>query len=192
MTSPLRVMGIDPSLSVTALVEILADRQEDPLRGASRYQRAERLSPKRLSGPERMDWLREQIITHVDTFAPDLIVIEGFALGVGRGASMQHEVSGWGWIARWTIWTLGYPMLEVPPATLKKFVTGKGNAPKEIIIREVHRRWAYEAVDNNDSDAYSLARLGWAHEAVVHGYEATKALTETLNACRVIPAKPPR
>jgi crossover junction endodeoxyribonuclease RuvC len=51
------------------------------------------------------------------------------------------------------------PFIVIPPTSLKAYVTGKGNAPKELMIREVFKKWKYEADDNNDSDAYALARV---------------------------------
>lgn len=46
----------------------------------------------------------------------------------------------------------------VPPTTLKKFVGVKGK--KNLIAREVYKRWKYEADDDNLVDAYAIAR--WA------------------------------
>ena len=46
----------------------------------------------------------------------------------------------------------------VAPTTLKKFVGAKGK--KNLIAREVYKRWKYEADDDNLVDAYAIAR--WA------------------------------
>ena len=54
------------------------------------------------------------------------------------------------------------PCQEVPPTVLKKFCTGSGSAKKEVIIREVFRRWAFEAKTNNEADAFVLAHIGRA------------------------------
>ena len=42
----------------------------------------------------------------------------------------------------------------------KKFITGKGNAPKEFMLMEVYKRFNEEFRDNNICDAYCLARVG--------------------------------
>lgn len=57
-----------------------------------------------------------------------------------------------------------YPIL-VAPQQLKKFVTGNGNARKEIISKEVLKRWAVDFDDTNVAEAYSLARIAYACEA---------------------------
>ena len=46
----------------------------------------------------------------------------------------------------------------IPPNTLKKFITGKGNAKKELMLLKVYKRWGVEFNDNNMADAYSLAK----------------------------------
>lgn len=46
----------------------------------------------------------------------------------------------------------------IAPGTLKKFVTGKGTAKKELMLKNVFKRWGADFDDNNLADAYSLAR----------------------------------
>ena len=54
------------------------------------------------------------------------------------------------------------PLLVVPPATLKKFVAGKGNAKKDTMRLETFKRWKYEHPSDNIVDAYGLAKVGLA------------------------------
>lgn len=49
----------------------------------------------------------------------------------------------------------GFP---TPPA-LKKFVTGKGNCKKNLMLKEVYKKWGVDFTDDNICDAYSLSRL---------------------------------
>lgn len=175
-----RVVGADLSLAGSALVYL----ESSSAGGSPAFIRQARLkTPKGAQGPLRMNALREQFLTALDDFMPDLVVVEGFALGIGRGNAGHHDIAGWGWIARWTAWSAGYPLLEVPPATLKKFATGKGNSPKEIVIREVHRRWNYEASDNNDADAYALAELGRLLQLGRRGVSVAKSVLELEGKC---------
>lgn len=48
----------------------------------------------------------------------------------------------------------------VPPTTLKKFTTGKGNAPKDVMIAKVFQKYGWMAPDNDQADAYALATMG--------------------------------
>lgn len=54
-----------------------------------------------------------------------------------------------------------YPTI-VPPTSLKKFVTGKGNAKKNEMLLGVFKRWGVEFTDDNEADSYALARLAQA------------------------------
>ncbi|MFV0135458.1 crossover junction endodeoxyribonuclease RuvC [Streptomyces sp. HMX87] len=50
----------------------------------------------------------------------------------------------------------------VAPASVKKFVTGSGQANKDKIMMAVYMRWKHEASNNDAADAYTLARIAEA------------------------------
>ena len=58
------------------------------------------------------------------------------------------------------VWNI--PFLKIPPTTLKKFTTGTGTAPKELMMKEVYKRYGMDYNNNNIADAYALARMGYA------------------------------
>lgn len=149
----MRVLGLDPSLTHSAAAwyedgelhtrAVLSKSEEDGL---------ERLSElrARFSDIAERFWLTEQRV----------LAIEGFSFGSKGRAVFQI---GWlGFELRLMFRRAGWHILDVPPNTLKAFVTGKGNAPKELMIRDVFKRWKYEAKDNNDADAFALLKLGQA------------------------------
>ena len=47
----------------------------------------------------------------------------------------------------------------ITPGTLKKFICGKGNAKKDLMLMKVYKKFGIEFEDDNLCDAYSLARL---------------------------------
>jgi len=47
----------------------------------------------------------------------------------------------------------------VPPTTLKKFITGKGQCKKNLMLLNVFKKFGETFDDDNLADAYSLARL---------------------------------
>lgn len=56
------------------------------------------------------------------------------------------------------------PYLGVPVGTIKRFATGKGNAPKDAVIQAVRTKFGHSQVtDHNEADA--LAILHWAISA---------------------------
>jgi hypothetical protein len=59
--------------------------------------------------------------------------------------------------------------LLVPPMTLKKFISGKGNAKKDEIMLQIYKRYGVEINENNAADAYGLARI--AAEFVIDSVE---------------------
>lgn len=47
----------------------------------------------------------------------------------------------------------------IPPGILKKFITGKGNCKKNLILLHVFKKFGETFDNDNLADAYSLARL---------------------------------
>ncbi|MGD2073064.1 MAG: hypothetical protein PVG65_06210, partial [Candidatus Thorarchaeota archaeon] len=49
----------------------------------------------------------------------------------------------------------------IAPSTLKKFVTGKGNCKKELILLKVYQKFEIEFDNHNLADAFSLAKMAF-------------------------------
>jgi crossover junction endodeoxyribonuclease RuvC len=75
------------------------------------------------------------------------------------GVDASHAYGGW--LAILTAWCEhhGIPYQGVPVGTIKRHVTGKGNADKAEVIDAV-RRLGFAPADDNEADA--LALLHWA------------------------------
>lgn len=58
----------------------------------------------------------------------------------------------------------GVPAMAVAPVQLKKFVAGQSHMPKDMIVKEVLKRFGVDAATDDEADAYALARI--AYEAV--------------------------
>lgn len=57
----------------------------------------------------------------------------------------------------------GIPFKDVAATQLKKFITGKGNvAGKDMIAKEVFKRYGIDCEDNNQADAVVLAHIAKA------------------------------
>jgi len=56
----------------------------------------------------------------------------------------------------------GVDYLPVAPSQLKKFGTGTGQCKKEVVIKEVFKRFGVDTNDNNEADAIVLVHLGAA------------------------------
>jgi len=149
------IVGIDPSLTSTGIVVLRGGEVElaETIKTKSNYSLIHRVSV-----------IYRAITNIVEGLTTDLIVIEGFSYG-SKGRAV-FDIAYLGWRIREELERLrvqnGIPWLDVPPAQLKKFATGKGTANKEVIMQQVYKRWGVEASDNNVADAFVLAQIGQA------------------------------
>jgi len=174
------VLGFDPSLSHSA-AHWAGDgwHCEVGLRTGSFAIKSE---PKNFAHRvARLRNIRDQLCAYMtgltDRVGPGVAFVEGYSFGARRE---QQSLGEWGGQLRLTMLDLGWDIVEVPPSTLKKYVTGKGTAEKDGMRMEVLKRWKYESTDNNDADAYALMRMGLDWVRWTNGEVVTKALAETL------------
>ena len=111
---------------------------------------------KGATGDVRLISVRDQVMRCVAPSLDPLVVIEGPVLrsqaalalgllhGVIRAALMDER--------------LAYAL--VPPATLKKYATGKGNAGKPEMAVALYKRAGLELGDDNQVDAWWLRAMG--------------------------------
>ena len=164
------ILGIDPSLTATGIIVLQYGQVETAVTTKNRPE---------LDPVDRVRLIFEQInkIIQHPSITPDLIVIEGLSFhSKGQGLDKTFYL---GWRIREELKRFkeseNIPWIEVPPTQLKQFATGKGNANKEIILQQVYKRWGVEFSDNNQADAYVLARIG---EAYLNWKAANYILTE--------------
>lgn len=68
-----------------------------------------------------------------------------------------------------------YP-LKVPPSVLKKYATGRGNAKKIEVILSLYKQFGKEFRDDNEADAYVLARISSGHAGNKHQADVQEKL----------------
>jgi hypothetical protein len=96
----------------------------------------------------------------------DLVVLEGLAMAAH---DTNRQGAGLNWIVRRELWKRGAPFASVPPATLKQFACGKGNADKAAMVLATARRFDWFAGGEDESDAVWLMAAGreWLGAPVV-------------------------
>lgn len=101
-----------------------------------------------------------QILSKIEIFKPNLVILEGPAFGIQKTISMFQlgELAG---MTKEKLFILNIPFIIVPPTQLKKFITGKGNAKKDLMLLAVHKKFGVDFEDDNLCDAYALARYGF-------------------------------
>lgn len=78
----------------------------------------------------------------------------------GHGAGKTGMAQG---VVRLVLLDAGIPYATVPPATLKKFACGRGNATKGDMRLELFKRTGLDVRDDNQVDARWLMELGLHH-----------------------------
>jgi crossover junction endodeoxyribonuclease RuvC len=91
--------------------------------------------------------------------APKLVVVEGYGYGNAFTLGTLVEL---GTLFRLELIAAKVPFLEVPPKSLKKFVTGTGVSAKQIMMKKALQLWNLDIDDDDAVDAYCLAQFGRA------------------------------
>jgi Holliday junction resolvasome RuvABC endonuclease subunit len=149
-----RTVGIDLSLTSTAVAGLDLDN------GGVSVQRIRSSGSKDASLEEKLERCRElshKIVMAVTQLNPLAVAIEGAQFATSKDTSAHRRAGLW-WRTVDLISDAGFPIIEVPPTTLKKWATGKGNAGKDMMIATAARRWS-NVSQNDEADAAWLADL---------------------------------
>ena len=182
-------VGLDNSLTCTAITildsegnhiktkafvgdKILKQCEKDPLnKGAMKMidyvftnkQRAKQI--KKMFAYELV--ITNEIINlkHVD-FDKDKIcvAIENYAYGAKGKQTVLAELGG---ILRHALIKLVEKITEIAPQSLKKFVVGKGNAPKDLMLLSIYKRYKEDFADIpgkpkiDAADSYGCAKIAY-------------------------------
>ena len=110
-----------------------------------------------LRGSARLDWFYDQMIRELATEIPTLVVLEGYAYARPNQQAAIGELGG---VVRLALHKWGGDWVVVPPSSLKKFVTGKGNAPKDRVMMEAYKRFEIDVPTTDETEALCLALMG--------------------------------
>jgi len=108
---------------------------------------------------DRLKHIRDKVMAQIPSDV-DMICIEDFFTPANRaqtGAAIKLAMLGT--LVRVAVYDAGYPFYIPVPSQIKKFVTGKGTSQKNIVVREVYKRWGIDADDDNQADACGMAHM---------------------------------
>ena len=144
------VLGLDLSLRSSGVIKLENDKIIN-----------QRLIKSKPTGKLPIDELKRlmAIRDEVDIENISLVVIEGIAFGIRKTTSLS-QLSALNYMVREKCYSNKVPFIIVAPTTLKKFITGKGNIKKDVILLEIFKRYDIEFYDDNLGDAYGLAKIG--------------------------------
>jgi Holliday junction resolvasome RuvABC endonuclease subunit len=138
-----RVLGLDLSLTATGYA------YNDEVTGVFR---------SKSKGMRRLAEIREAVVELA--YEADLVVIEDYAFS--RADAHAHALGELGGVVRLALYERRIPYVDIKASSLKKFATGKGNAPKDAMLAAAIRKFDFAGSDNNEADAWLLRYMGLA------------------------------
>ncbi len=152
------IIGIDPSLTSTGIVSV----NEFGIILTSEAVKSKLFGVKRLSD------IKEQMIPKVrydaDEGEETMVFIEGYSYGSLNNREILGELGG---MIRLMLFEQEIPFIDVAPTSLKKFVTGKGNADKIAMALGIQKTWGKDFETTDQADAFALCQLGLAYMELI-------------------------
>lgn len=137
-----RAVGVDVSITATGLAFT------DGTLATVRYSKA-------CTGDARLVALSAAVKAMCD-FRPSLAVVEDLPTHA-HGAGITGMAQG---VVRLALINSGVPYALIPPASLKKYATGRGNATKADMRMAWYQRAGVDVPDDNQVDAAWLRAMG--------------------------------
>lgn len=146
------VIGLDPSLTGFGVVVKGMD--------GVLYQ-SSTIKPKSY-GAERLLFIRgglESILSSLPHPKNSVVFCESYGFGIASNIFQLGTLHG---VVQTMLYEHEIPMFYVTPTQLKKYVTGKGTSQKSDMKLATYKQWQWEGADDNQVDAYGLAKIGWS------------------------------
>ena len=145
-------VGIDPSITSTGLIILNENYEIIEMSVIS--------SDVKDPNEVRIQQIGCEILLSLNKLQKDIekVCLEGISFGSsGRGVAQQ---AGLNYYISILLIENNYDYIRCEPSKLKKFVTGKGQCKKDLMLMKTYKKWGIE-FDNSDlCDAYGLARYG--------------------------------
>lgn len=142
------VVGVDLSLTATGVAD--ADGSTSLIAPAG-----EHTSPDGLA--EWLSLLNGRLADIIWAEGGALFVVEDLPRNPRFGGTALGMVHG---LWRASTWRWEADVVYVPPASLKRYACGKGNASKAEVLTAAVRRLGYLGADDNEADALWLRAMG--------------------------------
>ena len=145
------VIGIDQSLTGFAIAAVSVELPTRHITWVykSPYKGTQRLVDIQRFIQETFTWLKKNKNDIKEIAMEGTVLASHSALVLGELAAT----------VKLFLWALKIRPLQIPPMTLKKYTTGKGNAKKQEMLLHIYKHWGIEFDNDNAADAYSLGRL---------------------------------
>lgn len=135
--------------------------------------------PRASGGVKRLAEIRDVTADILSTYGVSAVCIEGYSFG--SRATQAHSTGEAGGVIRLALYDAKVPFVDIPPTSLKKFLSGKGTTPKTGMPLALFKQYGVEYANEDETDAAGLvimaAALGGAHHRDLLKYQQD-ALTE--------------
>ena len=169
------IIGLDLSLTATGYINLCNGKILE-----------QKLIKSKPVGDKPTDELKRilGIVKEISVKGSDLVVVEGIAFGIRKTTSLA-QLSALNYFVRNKCYENKIPFVIAAPTSLKKFVTGKGNIHKELMLMETYKKYGISFSENNLCDSYGLSKIGEAllgkEKLPVYQAEVVKLLKKQLN-----------
>lgn len=85
------------------------------------------------------------------------VFIEDYAYARLTNREKMGELGG---VVKHGLWAQGYGFETLPISTIRKVVTGKGNATKDLVMMSLYKRYGLDIQQNDLADAAAVALTG--------------------------------
>ena len=115
----------------------------------------------------RVEYIADCILERLKGYDISFVMLEDYFTGQQPGTVIQLAVLGT--VVRYKLLTNGYSYLAVAPTQIKKYATGKGNAPKDNMLKAVFKNYDFDTNSNNIADACAIAHLNKSYSEFLNG-----------------------
>lgn len=150
-----KILGIDPSLTATGVIVLKNKKVE-----TARLIKTKPTGDNKIKELKRLVEISSSVISYCDNEV-DLVVMEGIAF-MARNTVALVQLSALNYMIRNGIYNKNVKFVIIAPTTLKKFITDKGNAQKDLVMMNVYKQYGLTFEDDNLCDAFVLAKIGEA------------------------------
>jgi Holliday junction resolvasome RuvABC endonuclease subunit len=148
--TPSQIIGIDLSLTRTGIAMV------DGCESVKTH----------LAGMARLKHIRDEVLAACGA-RTRLAVVEGYSMGGQRGSAGNGQRLGeLGGVVRLALYELGVHVVDVPPASLKKFAVGdraQGDRDKDAMLIAAVQQLPWDVSNNDEADAAWLMAMGLYH-----------------------------
>lgn len=120
--------------------------------------RGKTIEVPKLRGFLRLQSIASEVSETLSVWQPEFMVVENYAYV--RNIKAFVTLVEVGTAIRIALRQMSMPWVDVPPTSLKKWTTGKGNASKEEMATSVKQRWGFSSHSHDIVDAVALAQMG--------------------------------